>query len=242
MASQISRNDLGDIRRKVDLYLSVQRFDAAEKLLKATLADHGPMANLLNLLGLTYHKQSRFIEAIGEFNRALAVNPDFIEAALNLTATLCDLSRYEDAKEVFSRLQESISIKQRQPGLVLGRLANRHVDCGIAYEETGMLGDAIQEYRKALLLHERMPRVRLALAKLYVRAGQLDRAKQEFEDLVKDDNTNCEAHVWLGILYYKLGHQELAKRHWETAQQRDPNDAIARAYIKVAIDWPKDST
>src|SRR3954453_3141286 len=102
-----SRAELAEIRKKVALYLSVQRFDAAEKLLRATLTDYGPLANIHNLLGVTFHKQSRFVEALKEFNRALAVNPDFVEAALNLTATLCDLSRYDEAKTVFARLQQA---------------------------------------------------------------------------------------------------------------------------------------
>jgi tetratricopeptide (TPR) repeat protein len=238
MSQQPSRADLIDVKKKVELYLSVSRFDAAEKLLKATLTDYGPLANLHNLLGLTYHRQSRFPEAIREFNRALAANPDFLEAALNLSATLCDLSRYDEARAVFAKLQQQVNPKKRQPGLVLGRLANQHVVSGQAYEESGMFGDAIQEYKKALALYERMPDVKLALAKLYVRVGQHDKAKLEFEDLVKTAPERPEAHTWLGILYYKLGRRDLAKRHWEKAQQADPNDLSARAYLKLSREWP----
>ena len=237
MTQSPSRAELAEIRKKVDLYLSVQRFDAAEKLLRATLTDFGPLANIHNLLGVTFHKQSRFIEAIKEFNRALAVNPDFVEAALNLAATLCDLSRYDEAKAVFVKLQQAVNPKKRQPGLVLGRLANQHAANGVAYEESGMFGDAIQEYKKALGLYERMPDVKLALAKLYVRVGQHDKAKTEFEELVRQAPERPEGHTWLGILYYKLGRRDLAKRHWEKAQQTDPNDLTARAYLKLSRGW-----
>jgi tetratricopeptide (TPR) repeat protein len=233
---------MAEIRKKVTLYLSVNRFDAAEKLLRAALADHGPLANLHNLLGVTFHKQSRFPEALIEFNRALASNPEFVEAALNLSATLCDLSRYEEARQVFAKLSEQVNPRKRQPALVLGRLANQHVANGAAYEESGMLGDAIQEYKKALSLFERMPDVKLALAKLYVRSGQADRARQEFEDIIKIAPDNSEAHNWVGILYYKLGRRDLAKRHWEKAQQSDPNDLTARAYMRLSRDWSPEAT
>ena len=235
------RAEITEIRKKVTLYLSVNRFDAAEKILRAALADHGALANIHNLLGVTYHKQSRFPEALVEFNRALASNPEFVEAALNLSATLCDLSRYEEARQVFAHLSEHVNPRKRQPNLVLGRLANQHVANGAAYEESGMLGDAIQEYKKALSLFERMPDVKLALAKLYVRSGQGDRARQEFEDIVKMAPESPEAHNWLGILYYKLGRRDLAKRHWEKAQQVDPNDVTARAYVKLSRDWSSDA-
>ena len=234
----VSRGEIAEVRKKVDLYLSVNRFDAAEKLLKATLTDHGSLANVHNLLGVTYHKQSKFVDALKEFNKALATNPDFVEAALNLAATLCDLSRYDDARQVFAHLQTQVNPKKRQPDLVLGRLANQHVENGRAYEESGMPGDAILEYKKALSLYERMPDVRLSLAKLYVRVGQNDKAKQEFEEIVKLSPEIPGAHTWLGILYYKLGRKDLAKRHWEKAQQVDPNDLASRAYIKLSREWP----
>lgn len=232
-----SRAELTEIRKKVALYLSVGRFDAAEKLLKATLTDFGALANIHNLLGVTFHKQSKFGPAIKEFNRALAANPDFIEAALNLAATLCDLSRYDEAREVFARLGQQVNPKKKQPGLVLGRLANQHAANGAAYEESGMNGDAILEYKKALSLFERMPDVRLSLAKLYVRAGQHDKAREEFEEVVKQSPEIADAHTWLGILYYKLGRRDMAKRHWEKAQLVDSNDLSSRAYLKLARDW-----
>ena len=232
-----TRSELNEIRKKVNLYLSVNRFDAAEKLLKATLSDYGPLANIHNLLGVTFHKQSKFAPAIKEFNRALQANPEFIEAALNLAATLCDLSRYDEAREVFNKLSLQVNPKKRQPSLVLGRLANQHAANGASYEESGMAGDAIIEYKKALTLFERMPDVRMALAKLYVRSGQSDKAREEFEEVVKQSPEIADAHTWLGILHYKLGRKDLAKRHWEKAQQIDPNDLSSRAYLKLAREW-----
>jgi tetratricopeptide (TPR) repeat protein len=232
-----TRAEIAEVRKKVGLYLSVGRFDAAEKLLKATLSDFGPLANVHNLLGVTYHKQSKFVDALREFNRALTANPDFVEAALNLAATLCDLSRYDEARAVFQRLSEQVNPKKRQPNLVLGRLANQHAANGAAYEESGMHADAIGEYRKALSLFERMPDVKLALAKLYVRVGQHDKARQEFEEIVRMSPDVAGAHTWLGILYYKLGRRDLARRHWEKAQQVDPNDLSSRAYLKLSRDW-----
>lgn len=233
-----SRSELAEIRKKVTLYLSVGRFDAAEKLLKATLTDYGALANIHNLLGVTYHKQSKFAAAIKEFNRALATNPDFVEAALNLAATLCDLSRYDEARDVFGKLSQQVNPKKKQPGLVLGRLANQHAVNGAAYEESGMTGDAILEYKKALTLFDRMPDVRLSLAKLYVRSGQSDKAREEFEAIVKQSPEIADAHTWLGILYYKLGRKDMARRHWEKAQQVNPNDLSSRAYLKLAREWP----
>ena len=231
------RAELLEVKKKVDLYLGLSRFDSAEKLLKATLADYGPLANIHNMLGLTFHKQSKFVDAIREFNQALAVNPEYVEAALNLAATLCDLSRYEEAHHVFVKLEENVGEKQKQPGLVLGRLANLHVLSGQAYEESGMWPEAIQEYRKGLALYDKMPDVKLVLAKLYVRVGQHEKAKKEFEDLLVQSPRLADAQTWLGILQYKLGQRDLAKSHWEKAQESAPQNSTAKAYLKLARSW-----
>lgn len=235
------RDELHSVHEKVQLYLSVNRFDAAEKLLHATLMDYGSLANIHNLLGVTFHKQSRFVDAIREFSKALKANPQYTEAALNLAATYCDLSRYEEAREVYTTVASQITARKRVPDLVLGRLANQHAQNGRLYEESGMYSDAIQEYRKALSLFSRMPDVQLALAKLYFRVGQLDRAQKEYEELIAAGVNTPEARTWLGILNYKLGNKGKARRFWEQAQAITPSDPAAKAYARLSRDWPVDS-
>ena len=230
--------DLSDIIKKVELYLSVNRFDAAEKLLKATLADYGPLANIYNLLGTTFHKQSKFPEAIENFNRALATNPKFIEAALNLTATLCDVSRYDDAREVFQKTYNQITSPKKVPDLVLGRLANQHGENGYAYEASGMLAEAVQEYRRALTLYPQMPDVNFALAKLYMKLKQFEKARVEFENLAKSYPSLPAPQLWLGVLYYKLGKLDLSKKIWDKIKTEHPDYKPVRSYLKIANDWP----
>ena len=232
------RNELGEIKQKVELYLSLHRFDAAEKLLKSAISDFGSLASLHNLLGVSFHKQGRFADALKEFKKAVAANPDFLEGGLNLVATLCDLSHYDEARSLYAELVGRLNPRRQQPNLVLGRIANQHAENGRSYEESGMYHDAIQEYRKALSLFDKMPDVRLALAKLYLKLGQADRAKEEAEELVRTDPNFVEGHVFLGILYAKLGRKDLAKRHWETARTDDPKHPTVLAYLRLAADWP----
>ena len=42
----------------------------------------------------------------------------------------------------------------------------------------------------------------------------------------------------VGILYFKMGRKDQAKRQWEQAQQANPNDLSARAFCKISRDWP----
>ncbi len=229
----VRRPELHDVQRKVTLYLGLGRFDAAEKLLRATINDFGPLSNLLNLLGIACLRQSKFADAIKFFRQAFRENPAFIEAALNLSILLCDMSEYEEASEVFAQTVAQTKSSRNRPELVMGRLANHHVRCGELYEESALFADAIQEYRKALTLFAKMPDVKLRLGKLYFRTAQREKAQLELEDLVRHFPEDFEAHMWLGIVYHKLGRYDLAKVHWEKSKTLAPNDLAAHALARV---------
>ncbi len=228
------RAELAAVHKKVALYLNVGRYDAAEKLLKATLSSHGSLANIHNLLGVTYHKQSRFPEAIREFKKSLRTNSNFTEAALNLSVLLSDLGQYEEARGVFEQAFKQVRPGQRVPDLVLGRIANHHVTAARSYQQSFMTQEAINEYRKALSIYPKMPDVRLDLGRLYLNTAQPDKAFQEFSEILNGDPSNSQALLWAGIARYKAGKPEEARQLWRQAQAASPADHGARALIKGA--------
>jgi tetratricopeptide (TPR) repeat protein len=232
------REEIEAVRKKVDVYLGMGRFDSAEKILKAALTDFGQAANLLNLLGLVYHKQSRLPEAVMQFRRAVEANPAFVEAILNLSATLCDLSEYDEAQRIFLRAKAPVAMKQQVPELVLGRIANQHAVCGHLYEESELYLDAIREYKKALSIFSKMSDVKLALGRVFFITGKLEESKQEFEELIRIDSNSAGPRVWLGIIYYRLGSLDLARQQWIIANKNSPYDLSSKAYVKIAAEWP----
>ena len=231
----MNRRELGELHDKVELFLKLHRYESAEKLLKVTLAEWGPLANIYNLLGVTFHSQSRFMEAVLQFKQALNTNPEFLEAGLNLAATLCDLSRYEEAQKVFESLQTQKRSGGKQQGRLLrGRLANRHVTSGDSYRVNNMLSEATGEYRKALALYDDMPDVRFKLACLYDQLGQKDKALDEFEELCRRTPDHGEGRTRLGVLYFKLNRSDEARRQWERARDINPDNGAAKAYLRFS--------
>lgn len=228
------RYDLSELQNKVRIYHSVGRFEAAEKILLSTIDEYGSLANLHNLLGVTYHKQSKFADAIVQFTKALKINPNFVEAGLNLSATFCDLGRYDDAKTVFSEILASTPTHKKQPELVLGRLANHHAECGHLYAQNNLPHDAINEYKRALSLYERMPDVKIALGQVYFRTNQMDRALYEFQDAVRMFPDEAEAHLWLGVCLWKMDRKDQAMRSWETSRNLDDSTGLPQAYLSFA--------
>jgi tetratricopeptide (TPR) repeat protein len=233
------RRELLDIQARIKLYLGAGRPDAAEKLARAALADHGPLANIHNTLGVVYYSQSRFPEALREFRKSLQINPAYIEAGLNLVAALCDLSCYEEARRVYADILQQVPQGRKQTQLVLGRLADRHGQSGRMYEDSGMIQDAIHEYRRALALYDQMPDVRLALARALVKVGQRDKALTELEELIKRAPNQIDARIELGILYFKLGRVNEARGQWETVRQMEPTNRVARVYLDSLDGQPR---
>jgi tetratricopeptide (TPR) repeat protein len=230
------RIDFSEIYAKVRLYLSVGRYEAAEKLLSNALDEHGSLANLHNLLGLTFHKQSKFPDAIVQFTKALKINTTFVEAGLNLAATFCDLGRYDDAKAIFTEVVSATPQNKKQPDLIFGRLANHHAQCGKLYEQSGLMTEALSEYKRALSLFERMPDVRLALGRLLFRSGQFDKAVSEFQTVSTQFPDEHEAHLWSGIANWKLGNVDLAHRQWQTAVSLQGGNGVAASYLRFSQD------
>lgn len=232
--TQHIREEVIEIKKKVSFYLNIGRFDAAEKLLKSTIAEYGPLANIYNLLGTTFHRQSRFPEAIEYFRKSIESNPNYIEANINLAATLCDLSRYEEAQKVFEQIDRSIEKTTNQPLMILGKIANAHSETGKLYEEAGMYRDAIREYSAALKLFKPLQDIQLRLAQLYLKINNLSDAQKCFEELLQLSPNHSVARSGLGIVQFKQGRRDLAIQSWSTAFKFTPQDHTAKAFHHLA--------
>jgi len=60
-------------------------------------------ARMHNNLGAAYLKKARYRDAVGEFQRASALDPDYLEPCYNLGIVLMEFGRYGDAIEAFRK-------------------------------------------------------------------------------------------------------------------------------------------
>ncbi len=226
------RRHLADIQDKVTIYLRLQRFQAAEELVRTALNEMGPYPNLLNLLGVIYHRQSLFSQAIEFFEQAFAANPRFLEAALNLSATYSDLGFYDQAEKVYEEAMSLFKDDKILPDLVLGRLANLHNATALGYEQAGLLEEATLEFQRALGIYPRMPDVRLKLAKIYLRMEHFQSSKEQLLTILEENPNHLESLNLLGSVCYRLGDKDEAHRYWQKAQVLNPHDRTSRTYMK----------
>lgn len=113
------------------------------------------------------------------------------------------------------------------PGATAEQLA-RHRNLGKAfYENPTTQNEAVEEFRKALLLSPKSARERLNFALALLRAGKTAEGVAELLKVQKQDPSI--PHTWfnLGIAYKKAGEQVKALQQFERMVQLVPDDAIS---------------
>lgn len=226
------RRHLAEIHDKVTIYLRLQRYQAAEELVRSALAELGPYPNLLNLLGVIFHRQSHFGQAIEYFEQAIAANPRFLEAALNLSATYADLGFYDQAEKVYQDAMNLFQDSKVLPDLILGRLANLHNATAMGYEQAGLLEEATQEFLKALSIYPRMPDVRLKLAKIYLHRELYQSSKDQLLQILEENPSHSESLNLIGSVCYRMGDSDEALRYWQKSQNANAHDRTSKTYIR----------
>src|SRR5450755_2519815 len=166
-------------------HYSKREFDQAEPLLRSVLEDSDRFADVHDMLGVIAHSRGNFIAAERHFERALAINPSYTEAALNLAVTYNDRGKYEAARQVYARIKGT-------PGGTLagldpfarGKIANMHAEVGQAYADAGLPREAIVEYDKAVGLCPQFADLRTRLGTLLREINELARAREQYEAAV----------------------------------------------------------
>ncbi len=88
--------------------------------------------------------------------KILEINPDFVDAYINLGAVCSLLGRRDDAIAFYS---DALRINPQLPGT--------HYTLGLAYFEKGMIDDAIREYETALEINPDLLVARRSLNEAY---------------------------------------------------------------------------
>ena len=134
-------------------HYAAREYGKAEPFLAEMAESNLEFADVYDMLGVIYHQQGRLNDAESMFRKALALNPNYTEAALNLAVTYNDLGKYQDAKEIYGRaMSVSRSAPKQLDPFARGKIANMHAEVGGAYHEVGQFVDAVREYEKALAL------------------------------------------------------------------------------------------
>lgn len=198
------------------------------------LAERPEFADVRHLTGVCLSFVGQPEAALEEFDRALELNPGYIEAHLNKALTLNELGRFDEARAAFEAAWQA---EQKSGGPfsspVTALLANAHAEVGDLYMEAGDPRKAAEQYRSALEMRPRFADIRNKLGKALLEAGELEQAESELGTALQDNPNFVAARINLGLVKYRRGAKDEALRDWETALQAAPGNAQARAFLTM---------
>ena len=230
------------LERGRELYVAGDYEKAARALLPVLKGGHR-FADLFHMMGVIYAHRGFPKRAQAMFEDALAVNPAYTEAAMNLAVSYNEEGRYDDAVRVHEQLIAARPKKSpNRPGgkapsavdaFVLAKLANQHAALGDAYEEAGFLKEAIGERQRALELCPEFVDIRSKLAAAYHAASDLKSAAREYERVKQENSRLVAPRLRLGLTYYALGRKSDAAREWGEVAAQEPENKFAKMYLRL---------
>jgi tetratricopeptide (TPR) repeat protein len=203
-------------------------------LLEDLIESGRAFADAHQLLGLCYHMVGRSETALESFDRALGLNPRYVEAQIHRGIVLSDLGRPQDAAQAFTAAREwGGADRCGVPAHHAAKLANLHAELAEAYVEAGALGQAIEQYRAALDLGPEYHDLRYRLARVLLEAGRTLESREELQRVVQARPGSTDVRLFYGLACYVSGDAATARLVWEELANRDSDDARAKAYLAM---------
>jgi tetratricopeptide (TPR) repeat protein len=159
--------------------------------------------------GFAKSSLNRYEEAIVDYQHAVSIAPDYVDALNNLGTVFHKLGRFEEAVDAYNRM---IKIK--------GDCGLAHNNIGAAYYHLGRYEEAIVALRRALELTPQEPKTHYNLAKTYSNLGRYEEAVDSFLNAIRLRPDFFEAHSELGTVYCQMGR---------------PNEAIESSRKAIAL-------
>jgi tetratricopeptide (TPR) repeat protein len=212
----------------------LQDYYGAIHLLEEVIATGRAFADAHHLLGLSYSLVEQRDQALVQLDRALVLNPHYIEALVHRAIVLNELGREAEADAAFRRAaQMGGEPRLGFPAHVASKLANQHAALGEAYLESGGVPQAIEQYQEALALGPTFHDLRYKLGRVLLQAGRALDAREQFEIIVRARPGYLDAAAMLGLACYLAGDGLAAKAVWEECRERRPEDPRVEAYLAM---------
>jgi tetratricopeptide (TPR) repeat protein len=172
------------------------------------LPDH---AGLLQDLGLTCLEARQFKRAVPAFRRALALRPNFAEAAFGSAVALEKLS---DPNGAIAALRRAVQIRPsyEEAWFMLALLL----------EDAGEVEDAVAAYRRTRACSRNKRRAKLAEARALLLERRDDELLAVLRRAIAADGKDAAAHELLGHVFSRAGNFDEAFVCHERALEIDP--------------------
>lgn len=224
----------GQLLSQAKEHFALEDYYGTIHLLEELCESGRAFADAHHLLGLSCHLVGQPERALEEFDRALELNPRYVEAHLHRGIVLTELGRPDEAEISFASAKQTDGPAQLGlPRDQSGKLANLHAQLGEAYVEAGKLDRAIEQYQVALELGPSFHDLKYRLARLLIDAGRTLEARQVLEEVVEARPGYAEGRATLGLACYLSGDADTARKIWTETVEKQPGESRAKAYLSM---------
>lgn len=186
-----------------------------------------------NNMGLVYRDRGELKRAIGEFRKAIRLQPDDVMFHCNLASALAAAGELEVALEEY-RLAVEINPND----------APTHYNLGNLYRNMDRLDEALVEYEQAIQLEPEREEFNCAVADCYMGHGRDQEAMFHYLKALTDTPNpiySARVHRKLGILYHRQHALDKAEAHLLDAYRLSPKDfmtnyVLAGLYLQMESD------
>lgn len=190
----------------------------------AYATEQAPWSSQLHAnLGTALGETGRFDEALSEYDKALRIAPEFVEALLNQGSALAGLRNYDEAIASYTRVL-AIDPEHRTAALNLGA----------ALAAVGRLDEAVARFENLLKLEPRFAEAHVSLGTALIQQNRADEATVHFLEATRIKPFHVEAHAGLGAALAYQGKVDEAVAEYETVLKIQPDHAGAHVNLGIA--------
>ena len=185
---------------------------------------HPGQPALENLHGVILVQIGTYPEAVGAFDRALKLEPAFVDAMSNLASALSALNRNEEAGKWYEKL---LAANAKDPDLFYN-YGNTLLNLDRNY-------DAINAFKNALNLRPLFPGAYNNMGKALDLLGHADQARTCYENVLEIDPNHDKATRNLAQLHSRAQRYKEAQTLYQRLLARDPSDVDAQLGVAICL-------
>jgi len=176
--------------------------------------------------GVFFQQQGQHEEAIAEYDEAIHLDPQYVDAYTNRGIAHQNLGQHERAIQDYDA---AIRLNSRDPLAYSNR--------GSVYHALGQFQRAIQDYDEAIRLDPRLAGAYGNRGGAYLILGQFERAIKEFDEAIRLDPQLAGAYANRGIAYTLNGNDVEARQDIERAVELGFDYSGLATTIEAAKLW-----
>jgi tetratricopeptide (TPR) repeat protein len=182
-------------------------------------------------LGNAFSREGRVSEAIGHYQQALRIKPDYAEAHANVAFALFQMG---STQEAIGHYQQALRIKPDY--------AEAHNGLGFVLIQLGRRQEAMEQWEQALRIRPDYAAAHYNLGDALFQEGRLLDAIAHFEQALQTNPDYPEVHYTLGVALERTGRVPEAIEHYQQALTLRPDftparDALIR--LQAAPQFPR---